>query len=1149
MLSEFVKKVERNLGQRILGRTVREKPEEVQEYAARFFADEAFKSRRHRGAQRFYSKLGRYIFLCALAFVACSDDGDSKTDTGIVSDSSTTDTLAQKDIDDTDTTSTGDIGDATTQTDIVPTHDGTTSEDQIGDTGTDAGVPWTPEQAAIMGVEQTEAWELPGLQDVVQVVRTEGNVPHIYAKNRKDLAYVEGFVLARDRYFMMDLSRRLSLGTLSALLGDLALPTDVESRLSGTAFVAQRLADGLSDDMTEVLDAFASGINHYITEVAAGTLPLPSELKIAGPLLGFANPAELMKPFGRLDVAAAIATLVYETSYEGGDVGTTQTAALLGGLFEGAAFEELRREGAKIDIWDRLEPIHPLSSSPSIGTNVGTAPKLPLPPAQPKGGEVSGNGTKSMAVPMEMLTRLSTRLEKMQKRLLRDKNAGFGSNTWAVAGDASTDGFALMAGDGHLPLTVPSVLYQIALDTSVFGGGDTHQIGLTVPGYPLMAIGTNGNVAWSQTQLMGDITDWYREVLILETNGAPKATLFQGVEKPLIAVEETYEIAEVKALGSVGRTETWNRYLTFDGRFIADIEGDVFSDPKDAPEAAALVYFGDHWIMPKDSDGDGNIIAISFDYVPFDTVSTVDAVDGLGHAANIEEFRQWTRGLFGYSQNFAVADRNGNILYSSYQPVPCRTHLDRNPDGSWMVGSDPSMLLDGTQYGGFTIETAQGIADESNNGTDPQRCVIPFDQIPQSINPAEGFVFNANNDPGGLSLDGKLDNDAIYIGGPWDAGLRAETIHGALAKAVEQNEADLEKMAEIQGNVQSPVGRLLLPYLLAALDSAAQLALSRKVPTPAQQRIITIYLDNETRFLAAKSRLESWQQAGYHAQSGVKTFYSSPSVADMEAAVATQIFNAWSGPFVRRVFEDEKLPGVWRPGGADGQLRAVNTFLKGRGPDNPGGLASWYSETEESVFFDVLGTDQVEVSDELMLEALVEALDYLESPSTKPGEGGFGTTDMSQWLWGLRHFVKFESLLAEFLGDNAAFSFLSQQFSITTAVLPLLDDLEDGSPLAGLMWFPRNGDQDAVDAANSGLNGKTFSYGSGPVMRMVVGLKDGEVKGRNVIPGGQSGLTDSPYFADQAALWLGNQTLPLRFAAEDVAMGAIGREVYSPPTE
>jgi penicillin amidase len=101
-------------------------------------------------------------------------------------------------------------------------------------------------------------------------------------------------------------------------------------------------------------------------------------------------------------------------------------------------------------------------------------------------------------------------------------------------------------------------------------------------------------------------------------------------------------------------------------------------------------------------------------------------------------------------------------------------------------------------------------------------------------------------------------------------------------------------------------------------------------------------------------------------------------------------------------------------------------------------------------------------------------------------------------------------------------------------------------PRHDLKWFPRDGDQFSVDAANPGFSGTKFSYGSGPVMRMVVSLKGDEVKGQNIIPGGQSALTDSPFFADQARLWLANKTLPMRFSPTDVAAGAVSREVYRP---
>src|SRR5436305_689617 len=93
----------------------------------------------------------------------------------------------------------------------------------------------------IEGVPQTEAWTFPKLHRPVHVIRTEANVPHVYAADRHDLGYVYGFVLARDRYFVTDLARRLGQGTISELLGQNALANDVMARGTGRAYVTDQI--------------------------------------------------------------------------------------------------------------------------------------------------------------------------------------------------------------------------------------------------------------------------------------------------------------------------------------------------------------------------------------------------------------------------------------------------------------------------------------------------------------------------------------------------------------------------------------------------------------------------------------------------------------------------------------------------------------------------------------------------------------------------------------------------------------------------------------------------------------------------------------------------------------------------------------------
>lgn len=978
--------------------------------------------------------------------------------------------------------------------------------------------PPVGEDSPILAVPETERWEVAGMACDAHVVRTAGMVPHIYARDREDLARAYGFTQARDRYFEMELARRLGLGEVAQLLGDDALAADMESRATGMTWVAHNLHDHLTAEQAAIFDAYAEGINAYLALVRAGTFPLPSELALAGPFLGVSDPVDLLEDWDRLDVAGVSAVLVYQLGYETDDVGRAATdAAIRAGLFDtGDPLGALRQAGVEQDIWARYTPTWPAQSTSGWGLNGAGA-------SARRSAARSGRAPRAES---GMVARAAARLAGFEDRLGRgDYEAGWGSNVWAVGGDRTADGSALVAGDGHLPLSVPSLFWQVGLDTSVLGGGDTHQVGLGIPGLPILAVGTNGQVAWSQTQLYGDITDWYAEELKVE-GGVPVASRFQGAWEPLTAVVETHVVADVPLLGSKGRTVEWTRYLTFDGRWIADVEGSEV--PMGTAGSVTLPGVG---VVPEDVDGDGVISAVSFDYTAFSDGNLLNAVDRFGHAANVEELREATRYLVAYSQNIGAADASGSVLYTGYQAVPCRGYLPRDEDGNWLPGADPRLLLDGTTYGGFTIPVdAEGRVDESH--AEAEACVVPWADYPAALDPEAGFVVNANNDPAGLTLDGDLLNEPWYIGGPWTEGWRAQRITERLEAL--DGTADVAAMASIQADRQSAMGLLFGPHLVSSIQ-AARAASPEEEGSPG--RMAAIYQADAAAFDEVEARLGAWLARGAEAESGVATFYHSPDADQVDDSVATMLFNAWLVHWYDRVFGDEALPSVWSPSTTAARLRTLDLMIRGRGADNPLGLASWNPDTGESVFFDDQGTEDLETSSEVAVRALADALAFLRSPPDDELRGsGFGSDTIADWKWGLRHWTRFESVLADFV-DAEEYGFLTEPFSISTDVLPL-----QGEPgTEDLPWFPRPGDNLAVDAANFGWS-TDFTYSSGPVFRMVIALGPDGVSGQNVLPGGQSGLTDSPYFADQAALWLGNETLPVLFAVEDVVAAALGRE-------
>src|ERR671911_3056460 len=70
-----------------------------------------------------------------------------------------------------------------------------------------------------------------GLNAEVNVLRDEWGVPHIYARNVDDLFFAQGFVVAQDRLWQMEMWRRGAEGRLAEVLGAGAVGRDKQARL------------------------------------------------------------------------------------------------------------------------------------------------------------------------------------------------------------------------------------------------------------------------------------------------------------------------------------------------------------------------------------------------------------------------------------------------------------------------------------------------------------------------------------------------------------------------------------------------------------------------------------------------------------------------------------------------------------------------------------------------------------------------------------------------------------------------------------------------------------------------------------------------------------------------------------------------------
>ena len=132
--------------------------------------------------------------------------------------------------------------------------------------------------ATVLGVRAFLQGSLPqldgeraasGLQSKVVVTRDALGVPTITGDGRGDVAYATGFLHAQDRFFQMDLLRRVAAGELAELIGPAALSLDREHRIHQFRMRAEAELKRESPADRALLDRYVAGVNDGIAALRA----------------------------------------------------------------------------------------------------------------------------------------------------------------------------------------------------------------------------------------------------------------------------------------------------------------------------------------------------------------------------------------------------------------------------------------------------------------------------------------------------------------------------------------------------------------------------------------------------------------------------------------------------------------------------------------------------------------------------------------------------------------------------------------------------------------------------------------------------------------------------------------------------------------
>ncbi|MBP1703804.1 MAG: Acyl-homoserine-lactone acylase [Chloroflexi bacterium] len=358
---------------------------------------------------------------------------------------------------------------------------------------------------------------------------------------------------------------------------------------------------------------------------------------------------------------------------------------------------------------------------------------------------------RSVSQPIPDLTGLFQRVARQAALLdpvLGPRTAEIGSNNWVVSGDLTASGKPLLANDPHLGIQMPSIWYEVGLHCVNKGPDCPYDVtGFSFAGAPGVIIGHNDRIAWGLTNVGPDVQDLFIEKINPDN---PNQYEVNGQWVDMQLVKETIQVAG-------GEPQELTVRYTRHGPIVSD----TYADLEDFGQKAG----GD---IPEN-------YAVALRWTALEVNHMFRAVIGFDRAQNWDEFREAARSFTVPSQNLVYADVDGNIGYQTPGNIPIRAQGDgRLPVPGW---------TDEYEWQGY----------------------IPFEELPNTFNPPQGYVATANN----AVVDSSY---PYFINYYWDYGFRAKRIVELIE--VGAGSIDIPYMQSIQGDAKDLNAELLVPILL-----------------------------------------------------------------------------------------------------------------------------------------------------------------------------------------------------------------------------------------------------------------------------------------------------------------------------------------------
>jgi len=349
---------------------------------------------------------------------------------------------------------------------------------------------------------------------------------------------------------------------------------------------------------------------------------------------------------------------------------------------------------------------------------------------------------------------------------------GIGSNSWVVSGALTTTGKPILANDPHLEIQMPSIWYQMDLHCTPVGEACPYQVaGFSFAGVPGIIIGHNDRIAWGFTNTGPDVMDLFIE----KVNPAnPKQFEQNGQWVNFQTRTETINVSGDKPVTITVRS-------TDHGPIISDTYEPL--EDTNTGHAPDFTPFKERTGIQLPDQ-----YAIALEWTALKPSTPFEAVWGFDKARNWDDFRNAAKNFHVPAQNLVYADVDGNIGYQMPGDVPIRKSGDgRYPVPGWTGQYDWT-------------------------GT------IPFEQLPFTYNPDQGYIVTANNQVAPNTYP-------YFITADWNYGFRANRITNLIMNA--PGKIDIPYIQKMQGDDYDANAETFVPLLrqlsgqFSSNDSAA----------------------------------------------------------------------------------------------------------------------------------------------------------------------------------------------------------------------------------------------------------------------------------------------------------------------------------------